>query len=136
MVLQDRMNRLFEDATQRRNQADGAGDEFERADWTPASDIYETESGYLIAIDLPGIDRNALEIDMDDNRLVVKGTRAVTESKQHRSERPRGKFLRTYSVPGSVEHAKIAAEYKDGVLQISLPKRTEQKPKKINIKVS
>jgi HSP20 family protein len=136
MVLQDRMNRLFEDATQRRNQADGAGDEFERADWTPASDIYETESGYLIAIDLPGIDRNALEIDMDDNRLVVKGTRAVTESKQHRSERPRGKFLRTYSVPGSVEHAKIAAEYKDGVLQISLPKRTEQKPKKIDIKIS
>jgi HSP20 family protein len=136
MVLQDRMNRLFEDATQRRNQADGAGDEFERADWTPASDIYETESGYLIAIDLPGIDRNALEIDMDDNRLVVKGTRAIAESKQHRSERPRGKFLRTYSVPGSVEHAKIAAEYKDGVLQISLPKRTEQKPKKIDIKIS
>jgi HSP20 family protein len=136
MVLQDRMNRLFEDATQRRNQADGAGDEFERADWTPASDIYETESGYLIAIDLPGIDRNALEIDMDDNRLVVKGTRAIVESKQHRSERPRGKFLRTYSVPGSVEHAKIAAEYKDGVLQISLPKRTEQKPKRIDIKIS
>lgn len=136
MVLQDRMNRLFEDATQRRNQADGAGDEFERADWTPASDIYETESGYLIAIDLPGIDRNALEIDMDDNRLVVKGTRAIAESKQHRTERPRGKFLRTYSVPGSVEQAKIAAEYKDGVLHISLPKRTEQKAKKIDIKIS
>ena len=136
MVLQDRMNRLFEDATQRRNQADGAGDEFERADWTPASDIYETESGYLIAIDLQGIDRQALEIDIDDNRLVVKGTRALSESKQHRSERPRGKFLRTYSVPGSVEQAKIAAEYKDGVLQVSLPKRTEQKPKKIDIKIS
>jgi HSP20 family protein len=137
MVLQDRMNRLFEDATQRRNQADaGAGDEFERADWTPASDIYEIETGYLIAIDLPGIDRKALEIDIDDNRLVVKGIRAVAESRQHRSERPRGKFLRTYSVPGSVDQAKIAAEYKDGVLQISLPKRTEQKPKKIDIKIS
>jgi HSP20 family protein len=137
VLLQDRMNRLFQDATQRRTQADaGAGDEFERADWTPASDIYETESGYLIAIDLPGIDRNTLEIDIDDNRLVVKGVREVTESRQHRSERPRGKFLRTYSVPGSVDQAKIAAEYKDGVLQISLPKRTEQKPKKIDIKVS
>jgi len=137
VLLQDRMNRLFEDATQRRTQADaGAGDQFERADWTPASDIYETESGYLIAIDLPGIDRQALEIDIDDNRLVVKGVREVTESRQHRSERPRGKFLRTYSVPGSVDQAKIAAEYKDGVLQISLPKRTEQKPKKIDIKVS
>jgi HSP20 family protein len=137
MVLQDRMNRLFEDATQRRNQADaGAGDEFERADWTPASDIYETDSGYLIALDLPGIDRDALEIDIDDNRLVVKGTRAIAESRQQRTERPRGKFLRTYSVPGSVEQGKIAAEYKDGVLQISLPKRTEQKPKRIDIKIS
>jgi HSP20 family protein len=137
MVLQDRMNRLFEDATQRRNQTDAAaGDEFERADWTPASDIYETESAYLIAIDLPGIDRQALEIDIDDGRLVVKGIRPLAESRQHRSERPRGKFLRTYSVPASVDQAKIAAEYKEGVLQISLPKRTEQKPKKIDIKIS
>jgi HSP20 family protein len=137
MVLQDRMNRLFEDATQRRNQADGsAGDEFERADWTPASDIYETDSGYLIAMDLPGIDREALEIDINDNRLVVKGTRAIADSRQHRTERPKGKFLRTYSVPGSVDQAKIGAEYKDGVLQISLPKRTEQKPKRIDIKIS
>ncbi|HKG45326.1 MAG TPA: Hsp20/alpha crystallin family protein [Pyrinomonadaceae bacterium] len=137
MVLQDRMNRLFEDATQRRNQADAsAGDEFERADWTPASDIYETESAYLIAIDLPGIDREALEIDINENRLVVKGIRPIAESRQHRSERPRGKFLRTYSVPAAVEQGRIAAEYKDGVLQISLPKRTEQKSKKIDIKVS
>ena len=137
VLLQDRMNRLFEDATQRRSQADaGAGDQFERADWTPASDIYETDTGYLIAIDLPGIDRDALEIDIDDNRLVVKGIREIAESRQHRSERPRGKFLRTYSVPGSVEQGKIAAEYRDGVLQINLPKRTEQKPKKIDIKIS
>ena len=137
VMLQDRMNRLFEDATQRRSQSDaGANDEFERADWTPASDIYETDSGYMIAMDLPGIDREALEIDIDDNRLVVKGTRAVAESRQQRTERPRGKFLRTYSVPASVDQGKIAAEYKDGVLQISLPKRNEQKPKKIDIKIS
>lgn len=137
MVLQDRMNRLFEDATQRRTHADtGSGDEFERADWTPASDIYETDSGYWIAMDLPGIDRDALEIDVDDSRLMVKGTRAIDESKQHRTERPRGKFLRTFSVPASVDQGKIGAEYKDGVLQIRLPKRNEQKPKKIDIKIS
>jgi HSP20 family protein len=136
MVLQDRMNRLFEDATQRRNQAEAtSGDEFERADWTPAADIYETESGYLIAMDLPGIDRQALEIDVDDNRLMVRGTRPISEAKQHRSERPRGKFLRTFSVPGSVDQGKIGAEYKDGVLQIRLPKRSEQKSKKIDIKI-
>jgi HSP20 family protein len=137
MVLQDRMNRLFEDATQRRTQADtGAGDDFERADWAPAADVYETDSSYSIAMDLPGINREALEIDIDDNRLIVKGTREISESKQHRSERPRGRFLRTFTVPGSVDQAKIGAEYKNGVLQINLPKRSEQKPKKIDIKIS
>jgi HSP20 family protein len=134
IVLQDRMNRLFEDATQRRSHT-ATGDEFERADWTPAADIYETESGYSIAMDLPGIDREALEIDIDDSRLIVKGTRMIAESKQHRTERPRGKFLRTFSVPGSVDQAKIGAEFKDGVLHIRLPKRSEQKPKKIDIKI-
>lgn len=135
MVLQDRMNRLFEDATQRRTADAASGDDFESADWTPAADIYEIETGYLIAMDLPGIDRSALEIDIDGNRLVVKGTRAIVEPKQHRSERPRGKFLRTFTVPGSVDITRIDAEYKDGVLQIRLPKRSEQKPKKIEIKV-
>src|ERR1041385_3412505 len=133
MVLQDRMNRLFEDATQRRSQ--GADDEFERADWTPAADIYETDSGYLIAMDLPGIDREALQLDVDDSRLAVKGTRTIAEPNQHRTERPRGKFLRTFTIPGSVDQAQIGAEYKDGVLHIRLPRRSEQKPKKIDIKI-
>lgn len=136
MVLQDRMNRLFEDATQRRSQGRDEGDEFERGDWTPASDIYETETGYLIVIDLPGINREALEIDIDENRLVIKGTRNVDDSKAHRSERPRGKFLRTFSIPPSVDHGKIGAEYKDGVLRVSLPKRPEQKAQRIEVKIS
>ncbi len=137
MTLQDRMNRLFEDVTQRRANTDSeSGDEFERADWTPASDIYETEAGYLIAMDLPGISREALEIDVDNNRLVVRGTRVVDASKPHRGERPRGKFLRTFSVPGSVDQANIGAEYKDGVLQIRLPKRKEQKAQRVEIKIS
>lgn len=135
MVLQDRMNRLFEDATQRRGQA-SSEDEFERADWTPAADIYETESGFSIALDLPGIKRDALEIDMDDNRLIVKGVRVVEDTRARRSERPRGKFLRTFAVPASVDQAKIGAEYKDGVLQIRLPKRAEQKAQKIEVKIS
>ena len=134
MLLQDRMNRLFEDATQRRANTE-PGDEFERADWTPAADIYDSESGFVIALDLPGINRDALEIDVDDNRLIVKGTRNVEES-THRSERPRGKFLRTFSIPSSVDQSGIGAEYKDGVLQIRLPRRQEQKAQKIAIKVS
>jgi HSP20 family protein len=134
VVLQDRMNRLFEDATQRRANTE-AGTEFEHTDWTPAADIYETETGYAIALDLPGITRDAVEIDVDENRLTVKGTRAVEESR-HRSERPRGKFLRTFTIPASVDQAGIGADYKDGVLLIRLPKRKEQKAQRIAIKVS
>jgi HSP20 family protein len=136
VILQDRMNRLFEDATQRRAQSNEVEHEFERADWTPAADIYETESGYLIALDLPGIKRDALEIDIDGNRLIVKGTRVVNEEQARRSERPRGKFLRSFSVPAAVDQGRIGAEYKDGVLQIRLPKRAEQKAQKIEVKIS
>jgi len=136
VVLQDRMNRLFEDATQRRGQTGEREDEFERADWTPTADIYETDSGYSIAIDLPGIKRDAIEIDIDENRLMVKGTRVVDDSRARRSERPRGKFLRSFTVPASVDQGKIGAEYKDGVLQIRLPKRAEQKAQKIEVKIS
>jgi len=137
MLLQDRMNRLFEDATQRRAQNTSTErDEFERVDWTPAADIYETETGYVIALDLPGVDRNEVEIDLDDNRLVVKGNRAIEESMRQRSERPSGKFLRTFSVPGSVDQTQIGADYKDGVLQVRLPRRKEQKSKKVEIKIS
>jgi HSP20 family protein len=135
VILQDRMNRLFEDATQRRAQGE-VEHELERADWTPVADIYETESGYLIAIDLPGIKRDALEIDIHDNRLIVKGTRTVNDEKARRAERPRGKFLRSFSLPVSVDQGKIGAEYKDGVLNIRLPKRAEQKAQKIEVKIS
>jgi HSP20 family protein len=136
MTLQDRMNRLFEDATQRRSQTGEVGDEFERADWMPPADIYDTETGYLIALDVPGIRRDALQIDIDDNRLIVKGTRVVEEKGARRNERPRGRFVRSFTVPSSVDQSNIGADYKDGVLQIRLPKRAEQKAQKIEVKIS
>jgi HSP20 family protein len=136
MTLQDRMNRLFEDATQRRSQTGEVGDEFERVDWMPAADIYDTETGYLIALDVPGIRRDALQIDIDDNRLIVKGTRVVEEKGSRRNERPRGRFVRSFTVPASVDQSNIGADYKDGVLQIRLPKRAEQKAQKIEVKIS
>ena len=135
MFLQDRMNRLFEDATQRHGRND-QGDEFERADWTPAADVYETETEYEIAMDLPGIKREALEIDIDDNRLVIKGTRLVEGSNKQRTERPTGKFLRSFTVPSSVDQGQVGAEYRDGVLQIRLPKRKEQRAQRVEIKIS
>ena len=134
--LQDRMNRLFEDATQRRAGGSETNDDFERADWHPLADVFETESEFIVALDLPGIDRDQLEVDVDDNRLTIRGVRQVNNSQQHRAERPHGKFFRTFTVPKTVDQAQVAAEYKDGVLQLTLPKRKEQKAQRVEIKVS
>jgi HSP20 family protein len=136
MLLQDRMNRLFEDATGRRANVETEQSEMENVEWYPAADFYDMDGKYLIALDLPGIDRSALEINIDDNKLAIRGTRGVSKTSPTRSERPTGRFLRTFNVPSSVDQQKIQAEYKDGVLEIQLPKRAEQQAKRIEIKVS
>jgi len=137
IVLQDRMNRLFEDATQRRVQGEAeVDDDVERPDWYPAADINEANAEYVISVDLPGIDRNALEISIDSDRLAIRGTRNLTTSAQHRGERPRGRFVRTFGVPTSVDQNKISADYKDGVLKVTLPKKSDQKAKHVEIKIS
>ncbi|MEP6570484.1 MAG: Hsp20/alpha crystallin family protein [Acidobacteriota bacterium] len=134
--LQDRMNRLFEDASQRRASETNPSDEVESADWYPAADIIEDESEYTVSVDLPGIDRATLDISIDDDRLTIKGARAVQDGTSHRGECPRGKFLRTFSVPSSVDQSDIRADYKDGVLQVHLPKRPERKAQRVEIKIS
>src|SRR6266550_2060209 len=90
--LQDRMNRLFEDASQRRASEANPGDEIEGFDWYPAADVYEGEDKYTVAVDLPGIDRATLDISVEDNKLTIRGNRAVLDTVAHRAECPRGKF--------------------------------------------
>lgn len=138
VTLQDRMNRLFEDAAQKRRsrgEADDGEREIEQADWYPSADVYNHEQEYLIMIDLPGIERDALEISLDDNRLTIGGVRAVEEQNQQHVERPHGRFLRRFGVPTGVDQKTITAEYKDGVLSVRLPKRREQKARRVEIKV-
>lgn len=134
--LQDRMNRLFEDATQRRAGEAESGEVIERADWCPVADIFESPEEYLIALDLPGIDRDTLDISVDDNRLTVKGHRPVAPNTLRRGETPRGSFMRTFSVPPAVDQGSIKANYKDGVLNVRLPRRTEKKAQRVEIKIS
>ena len=134
--LQDRMNRLFEDASQRRAAETDTSDEVEGADWYPAADVYENNGEYTVVVDFPGIERATLDISMDDNRLAIRGTKPGLGTTQHRVECPRGNFLSTFSVPVSVDQQKIRADYKDGVLQVHLPKRLERKPQRVEIKVS
>jgi HSP20 family protein len=137
VTLQDRMNRLFEDAAQRRPRGEDEGGEreIEQADWYPAADVHNHEHEYLIMVDLPGIERDALEISLDENRLTIAGSRAVEEQNQQRVERPHGRFLRRFGVPSTVDQKAITAEYKDGVLRLRLPKHNEQKGRRVEIKV-
>ena len=134
------MNRLFEDAAHRRarGEEEATERELEQADWSPAADVYNQETEYLIVVDLPGIEREALEISIDDNRLTVSGLRAAAEDTQNmqRVERPQGRFLRRFGVPATVDQKAITAEYKDGVLRLRLPKRKEQKARRVEVKVS
>ena len=134
--LQDRMNRLFEDASQRRASEGEYTSELQRADWQPLADVTENEAEFTVAIDLPGIDRTTLDISVDENRLTVKGVRPVPENIQHRQECPRGNFLRSFSVPAAVDQKEIKADYKDGVLLVHLPKRPERQPQRVKINIS
>ena len=134
--LQDRMNQLFEDASQRRASEANSSDEVEQSDWYPAADVYEDDNEYTIAVDLPGIDRATLDISVEDNKLTIRGNRAALEAVPHRGECPRGKFVRTFTVPASIEQNKIKGDYKDGVLQVHLPRRAERKAQRVEIKIS
>jgi HSP20 family protein len=140
-TLQERMNRLFEDTARRHDHLNEEREaELERADWTPAADVYETAAEFIIAIDLPGIERSALEVSVDENRLTVRGERAAEEGLARRGGsgkgRPFGRFLSRFGpLPPTVDQKNIAADYKDGVLRLRLPKRAEQKSGRVKIAV-
>ena len=135
-TLQDRMNRLFEEAAERRSRAGEDEGEIERADWIPAADIYESEGEYLLALDLPGINRERLDVSLDDGRLVIRGERTAEEGVSvRRAERPQGRFVRTFSLPDAVDRAHISADYKDGVLLLRLPKRAGKQRARVKIDI-
>ena len=135
-TLQDRMNRLFEEAAERRGRAGDDEGEIERADWIPAADIYEDEREYTLALDLPGINRESLDVSLDEGRLTIRGERSQAEGVNvRRVERPQGRFVRSFTLPDAVEREQIVADYKDGVLLLHLPKRTEKKSARVRIEV-
>lgn len=136
VTLQDHMNRLFEEAAERRARS-GEEAEIERTDWVPAADVYETERDYTVVLDLPGIRREGLDVGVDEGRLTVRGERAGAPEGVgvRRNERPAGRFARSFGLPEAVDRQAITADYKDGVLRLRLPKRTqEQKRVKIDIR--
>jgi HSP20 family protein len=106
--------------------------------WVPASDISETDDQLKIHLDLPGLNRENLDIQLTgNNTLTVRGERKfeeVDKTKYHRVERFYGAFTRSFVLPSNVESDKISASFKDGVLEIVLPKAESAKARKISIK--
>jgi HSP20 family protein len=106
--------------------------------WSPTSDIFETEEHVKIHLDLPGMTKENLDIQLtENNTLTVRGERKfeeVDKARYHRVERFYGNFMRSFVLPSNVEADKITATFKDGVLEIVLPKMESAKPRKIAIK--
>ena len=108
--------------------------------WAPPVDIYETEDAIVLKAELPGIDPKDVEVRVEDNTLYLKGERnyekEVNEQNYHRIERSYGSFARSFTLPNSINAEKVKAEYKDGLLTLTMPKREEAKPKTIKIDVT
>jgi len=107
--------------------------------WTPLVDIYEADGKFLVRAELPGVDKDDVSVSVDDNLLTLKGKKNFVEAKEgenwKRVETRYGEFSRSFTLPENVDADKISAAYKDGVLELSVPKIEPAKPKLIDVKV-
>ncbi len=137
LSIQDRMNRLFDETLTRTSR--GECEDIARGVWSPAVDIYETEESIVLKAELPGIDKKEVSIEVKDNMLILKGERKfekeIKEENYHRMERAYGSFQRIFTLPNIIKKENVKAKYRDGVLEIALPKIKEAKPKHVNVEV-
>lgn len=129
--IQQEMNRLFDEFFGERRP------EMTEGTWLPAVDVLENETEIIVRAELPGMTQDDIELDLQNNVLTVKGEKEK-ESKEekenyHRIERSYGNFSRSFTLPCDVKAEDVKATFKDGVLEVVLPKVEEVKPKKINI---
>src|SRR4051812_48259362 len=121
-------NRLLDLAT--RDIAAAAG-------WTPALDLFENDDAYVATVELPGFKAEDLSIDLQEGVLTLSGERkAETNGGAFRNERPSGKFTRSIELSHRVDAQNVKAEYKDGILTVTLPKAEDAKPRKINVSLN
>lgn len=133
-TLQDRINRLFEDSFPRSREEE---EDLAPCAWRPSVDIYETPENIIIEADLPGISKNQVSVEVKDNILTLRGERALeaTDHNYLKKERCCGTFQRAFTMQYTVTPEKIKAKFKDGVLEISIPKPEEEKPKRISVNI-
>lgn len=135
MAMQDRMTRLFDETLSRIFK-----EEVPRGAWSPPVDIVEREKEVILKIDLPEMNQNDIEIQVEENTLIVQGERRFIKeaSEEHyiQIERPYGNFRRTFALPKMIDQEEIKASYKEGVLRIVLPRKKEVIPKQITVETS
>ncbi len=107
--------------------------------WTPAVDIYETENDLVLKADIPDVDPKHVGIQLENGTLTLKGERKFEQQQNgkgfHRIERPYGAFVRAFSLPDTVDGEKVKADYRNGVLTVTFPKKEMAKPKTINVEI-
>ena len=115
---------------------EGGGDRSTQA-WIPSLDVWETESELVYAFDLPGLEEDKISIEIQDDTLTVTGQRERTTQEQgdrfYRFERRHGSFSRAVGLPAGIDEDKVAASYRDGVLEVRVPKPEEAKPRRIQL---
>jgi HSP20 family protein len=133
-TLQEQFNRVFGDVVGR------TGEESNLTPWAPEVDIYETENELVVKADLPDVNPQDLDIRVENNILTIRGERKfdskVNADNYLRIERSYGSFSRSFSLANSVKSEAIKADYQNGVLTLSIPKREEAKPKQIKVNVT
>ena len=134
-AMQDRMNRLFGNVYLRDE------DTGFRGSWVPAVDIFETEQHDLVLrAEVPGMSREEIEVTVENGTIILKGEKkfdpAVKDDSYRRIERAYGTFHRSFTLPNTVDTAQVTADYKNGVLSVTLPFREEARPRTINVEVS
>jgi HSP20 family protein len=132
--MQTRLNRLFN------LPARTGSDESFLADWCPAVDVQETDSEYLIKADLPEVKKDEVKVMLQDGQVTVSGERhqekEETGKKFHKIEREYGHFERRFALPTDVDAEKVHADFKDGVLNVRLPKSAKASPRSVEVKVA
>ena len=114
-------------------------EEMRASAWNPAVDVVEEQEKILVKVEVPGVDEKDLKVTFEDGLLTVTGERQFErrdDRSYHRIERAYGTFTRTFTLPRSVDASQIAADYRNGVLEISIPKKEEARPKQISINVN
>jgi len=126
----DRLNRMFDAAF--------SGEPLAGGGWVPAIDIYETaEKDVVVKADLPGLKREDIKVTFENNVLTIEGERTfeteTAREQYHRVERGYGAFRRTFTLPTTVDAARVEASYQDGLLTVTLPRREESRPRQIQV---